>query len=38
MRIGSRCLWDNTSDCAVWGHYENEGVFGFVSAYGVYFY
>jgi len=38
MMIGSRCIWDTTSDCAVWANYENENIFGFVSAYGVYFY
>jgi hypothetical protein len=38
MRIGSKCLWDSNCDTAVWASYENQNVFAFCAAYGVYFY
>jgi hypothetical protein len=38
IRIGSKCLWDSNCDSAVWANYENQNLFAFCSAYGVYFY
>jgi hypothetical protein len=38
IRVGSKCLWDNNSDSAVWASYENEHLWAFCSTYGVYFY
>jgi len=38
MRVGYRCLWDASTDSAVWAHYENENIYAFCAAYGVYFY
>jgi hypothetical protein len=38
IRIGSRCLWDATCDSSVWANYENECLYAFCVAYGVYFY
>ena len=38
IRIGSRCIWDTNSDSSVWASYENECIYAFLVAYGVYFY
>ncbi len=38
VRVGSKCLWDSTCDCAVWASYENDAIYAFCAAYGVYFY
>jgi hypothetical protein len=38
IRIGSRCLWDTNTDSSVWSNYENDCVYAFCVAYGVYFY
>ena len=38
IRIGSRSIWDSTLDVGVNANYENENIFAFVSAYGIYNY
>lgn len=38
IRIGTKSLWDTTSDSAVWGNYENDCLIAFCAAFGVYFY
>ncbi len=38
IRIGSRCIWDTNHDSAVWASYENDHVYAFCAAFGVYFY
>ena len=38
IKIGSKCMWDTTSDAAVSASWENEYTYAFCIAYGVYFY
>jgi hypothetical protein len=38
IRMGNKCLWDSTTDCCVSAAWENENIFAFCTAYGVYYY
>jgi hypothetical protein len=38
IRVASKCMWDTSLDCAVWANYENDYLFAFCAAFGVYFY
>ena len=38
IKMGSKCLWDTTTDNMVSASYENDVVYGVVSAFGVYYY
>ena len=38
IKIGCRCMWDQTCDSVVSASWENEYTYAFCIAYGVYFY
>lgn len=38
VRIGSRCLWDTSTDNVVSAEYDNECLFAFCAAFGLYYY
>lgn len=38
IKMGNKCIWDTNTDSAVSAHFENEYIFGVVTAYGIYYY
>jgi hypothetical protein len=38
IRMGNKCLWDTSTDSMVSAYFENEVIFGVVSAFGIYYY
>lgn len=38
VRVGTRCLWDTTTDSVVHESYTNDALFAVATVYGVYLY
>ena len=38
LKMGSKCIWESSTDSAVTASWENENTYAFVTAYGIYYY
>ena len=38
LKIGSKCIWDSSSDSSITASWENEKTYAFCTAYGIYYY
>lgn len=36
--MGNKCLWDTNTDSMVSAYFDNEIIYGVVTAFGVYYY
>jgi hypothetical protein len=38
LKMGSKCIWDSSSDSAITASWENEQTYAYCTAYGIYYY
>ena len=38
IKMGSKCIWDSSSDSAITASWENDQTYAYCTAYGIYYY